>query len=135
MTADRSGFLAEFLGRSGCALDAFLISYHETDSSATKAMQYQVLVQKPSEQHFVASIIGLSNVVADGKTEEEAIAKIKVALKSQLATAKVVTINVEADPADNTKSVTVPNSFKSVGLGNSHRGDLSERVDELLWQN
>ena len=61
-------------------------------------MQYQVLVQKPSESHFVASILGLSGIVADGNTEEEAISKIKTALKSQLATAKIVTIDIEDEP-------------------------------------
>lgn len=61
-------------------------------------MQYQVLVQKPSERHFVASIVGWSNVVADGKTEEEAIAKIKAALTAQLATSKFVTIEVDSEP-------------------------------------
>lgn len=60
-------------------------------------MQYQVLVQKPSEQHFVASIVGLSNVVADGKTEEEAITNIKAALTSQLAAAKFVTIEIDSE--------------------------------------
>jgi len=60
-------------------------------------MQYKVLVQQPSEQHFTASIFGLSNIVADGKTEEEAIAKIKAALTSQLETTKFVTIDLESD--------------------------------------
>jgi len=61
-------------------------------------MQYQVLVQKPSERHFVASILGLSSIVADGTTEEEAITKIKNALKSQLATAKIVIIDIDSEP-------------------------------------
>lgn len=60
-------------------------------------MQYQVLVQKPSERHFVASILGISGIVADGNTEEEVIAKIKTALKSQLATAKIVTIDIDSE--------------------------------------
>lgn len=59
-------------------------------------MQYQVLVQNPSEQHFIASVVGLSNVVAEGKTEEEVIAKVKIALESQLALAKFVTIEIES---------------------------------------
>lgn len=63
-------------------------------------MQYQVLVRKPSEQHFVASIVGLSDVVADGRTEEEAIAKIKAALTSQLAVSKLVTIEIESEDID-----------------------------------
>lgn len=67
-------------------------------------MQYQVLVQKPSEQHFVASIVGMSNVVADGKTEEEAISKIKVALTAQLAVSKLVIIEIEPDSVDKEKA-------------------------------
>ena len=55
-------------------------------------------MQRPSEQHFVASILGLSNVVAGGKTEAEAITKIKAALKSQLAASKVVTIDIDSEP-------------------------------------
>lgn len=57
--------------------------------------QYQVLVQQSSERHFVASIVGLSNVIADGQTEEEAISNVKAALSSQLTGAKMVTIEVE----------------------------------------
>ena len=101
-----------------------------------EAMQYQILLQKPSEQYFVASVIGLSNVVADGKTEKEAIAKVKAALKSQLAKAKFVTVEIDTEematpPQFSTEKLSMP---KSIGLGNSERGDLSERVDELLWQ-
>lgn len=61
--------------------------------------QYQVLVQNPSEHHFVASVVGLSNVVAEGKTEEEVIAKVKTALASQLALAKFVTIEIDSSVA------------------------------------
>lgn len=59
-------------------------------------MQYQVLVRKPAETHFVASVVGLSDVVADGQTAEEAIHNVKVALASQLESAKLVTIEVES---------------------------------------
>lgn len=40
--------------------------------------------------------MGLSDVVADGKTEAEAIANVKSALTQQLVTAKVVKINVDS---------------------------------------
>ncbi|MBE9062259.1 type II toxin-antitoxin system HicB family antitoxin [cf. Phormidesmis sp. LEGE 11477] len=60
-------------------------------------MQYQVLVRKPSEQHFVASVMGLSDMVADGKTEEEAIGHIKAMLVSQLSNAKLVSIDIDSD--------------------------------------
>jgi predicted RNase H-like HicB family nuclease len=57
-------------------------------------MQYQVLVQNPSQSRFVASIVGISGVMAEGDTEEEAVARVKTALEAQLATAKLVTIEV-----------------------------------------
>lgn len=62
-------------------------------------MQYQVLVQNPAERHFVASVLGLSGIMADGATEKEAINKIKTALKTQLATAKIVTVDIDSEPA------------------------------------
>jgi predicted RNase H-like HicB family nuclease len=58
------------------------------------SMQYQVLVQNPSQSRFVASIVGMAGVVAEGETEAEAVASVKAALESQLATAKLVTIEV-----------------------------------------
>jgi predicted RNase H-like HicB family nuclease len=61
-----------------------------------KPMQYQVLVQNPSEQRFIASVIGLANVMAEGTTEEEVIARVKTVLVSELATAKLVTIEIDS---------------------------------------
>lgn len=58
-------------------------------------MQYQVLVRQPAKSHFVASVVGLANVVADGKTETEAINKVKAALADELENAKVMTIELE----------------------------------------
>ncbi len=57
-------------------------------------MQYQVFVQPHPEQCFVASIIGMPQVSVAGVTEAEAISNVKAALESQLATGRVVTINV-----------------------------------------
>ncbi len=61
-------------------------------------MQYQVFVQSQSEQHFVASVVGMPNLTVEGKTEEEAISNVKSALKAQLAKGKFVT--VEVDPQE-----------------------------------
>ena len=60
-------------------------------------MQYQVLVRKPADTHFVASVVGLSDVIANGKTEEEAISNVKAELASQLKSAKLVTIEMEPE--------------------------------------
>jgi predicted RNase H-like HicB family nuclease len=36
-------------------------------------MQYQVFVQNPTDRTFMASVVGLPNLTANGITEEEAI--------------------------------------------------------------
>ncbi|BAZ15549.1 hypothetical protein NIES4071_74210 [Calothrix sp. NIES-4071] len=64
-------------------------------------MQYQVFVQSESEQHFVASVLGIPNLTVEGKTEEEAICNIKSALEAQLAKGKFMTIEVEAPKEGN----------------------------------
>jgi predicted RNase H-like HicB family nuclease len=45
-------------------------------------MQYQVFVQNPSEQKFLVSVMGISNLTAEGITEEEAISNVKSVLES-----------------------------------------------------
>lgn len=60
-------------------------------------MQYQIFVQSQSQQSFVASVVGMSNVTTEGKTEEEAISKAKSALESQLARGKFVSVEVSSD--------------------------------------
>jgi predicted RNase H-like HicB family nuclease len=59
-------------------------------------MWYQVLLQNPSAHRYVASVMGLTGVMAEAETEEEAIIKIKTVLTSQLETAKFITIEVGA---------------------------------------
>lgn len=67
-------------------------------------MQYQIFVQCQSEKNFLASVVGIPNLTAEGRTEEEAIFKIKSVLEKQLATGKFVTIEVnpEIQPNANT---------------------------------
>jgi predicted RNase H-like HicB family nuclease len=57
-------------------------------------MQYQVFVQNQSEQRYIASIVGIPNLTVEGKTEEEAIEKVKAALETQLAIGKFITIDI-----------------------------------------
>ena len=57
-------------------------------------MQYQVFIQSPAAQRFVASIVGMPAITGEGTTESEAIDQAKAALQSQLATGKFVTIEV-----------------------------------------
>ena len=63
-------------------------------------MQYQVFVQNPSEQRFVASVVGLPSVMVEGETEKEAIAKVKTALELQLAMGKFVTIEISSQQSN-----------------------------------
>ena len=57
-------------------------------------MDYQVFIQHNSLEHFVASIVGMPNLSVESDTEEDAIAKVTVALEQQLAKGRFVTINV-----------------------------------------
>jgi predicted RNase H-like HicB family nuclease len=63
-------------------------------------MQYQIFIESkgeatPTKRHFVASIIGMPAISADGDTEVEAISNVKAALNSQLSKDKVVTIDLD----------------------------------------
>ncbi|WP_293121381.1 DUF2281 domain-containing protein [Moorena sp. SIO4G3] len=60
-------------------------------------MQYQVFVQSQSDDKFVASVIGMPNLTVEGRTESEAIFKVKSALEAQLIRGKFVTIEVNLD--------------------------------------
>lgn len=60
-------------------------------------MQYQVFVQSQSDDKFVASVIGMPNLTVEGRTESEAILKVKSALEAQLIKGKFVTIDVNLD--------------------------------------
>ena len=59
--------------------------------------QYQVLVRNGSSDLFVASVLGMSDCVGEGRTKEEAIAKAKAALVDRLARGEIVTIDVESN--------------------------------------
>jgi predicted RNase H-like HicB family nuclease len=58
-------------------------------------MQYQVFVKNPAESEFMASVVGLPNVTANGITEKEAIDKLKVILDAQFRHGKLVTIDID----------------------------------------
>ena len=66
-------------------------------------MQDRVFVKNPTESKFMASVVGLSNVTADGVTEKEAICqrqhfvndKLKVILDAQFKNGKLVTIDID----------------------------------------
>jgi predicted RNase H-like HicB family nuclease len=58
-------------------------------------MQYQVFVQNPADRTFLASVVGLPNLTANGITEKEAITKLKSILDAQFKNGKMVTIDVD----------------------------------------
>ncbi len=71
-------------------------------------MRYQILIEHPNQNGFVASVIGLPNCVATGSTEEEALARIRQTLHARLSQAKIVAIEVESPTAqDEEKPWTV----------------------------
>lgn len=78
-------------------------------------MQYQVFIQNPAEQRFVASIVGMPAITGEDTTEEEAIAQAKARLQSQLATGKFVTIEVGSTNRPN-ESVNHDPWLKHLGL-------------------
>jgi predicted RNase H-like HicB family nuclease len=75
-------------------------------------MQYQIFVQN-QEDNFIASVVGMPNLIAKANTETEVIAKIKSALEAQLATGKFVTIEVnpEAIPHQQTTQMKYAGIF------------------------
>jgi predicted RNase H-like HicB family nuclease len=76
-------------------------------------MKYQIFVQCQSEKNFLASVVGMPNLTVEGRTEEEAIFKVKSALEKQLATGKFVTIEVnpEIQPNANTPQMKYAGIF------------------------
>jgi hypothetical protein len=64
-------------------------------------MQYQIFVEDQSEQHFVASIIGRSNIETDVSTESEAVLKAEAALRKQLTKGGIVTVEVDTHLSSN----------------------------------
>jgi predicted RNase H-like HicB family nuclease len=60
-----------------------------------KEMTYQIFVQSQLHKGYQATVIGLPNCVAEGQTEEEAVARAKETLSEWLARGKVVTVEVD----------------------------------------
>lgn len=58
-------------------------------------MHYQIFLQSTSPHNFIAEVVGMSNLIAEGTTEAEAIMKIKASLENTLATGKFINIEVQ----------------------------------------
>jgi predicted RNase H-like HicB family nuclease len=63
------------------------------------AMSYQVLVEKVPDGIFSATVIGLSDCVAEGLTKEEALENASVKLKERLARSELITIEGAPSPS------------------------------------
>jgi predicted RNase H-like HicB family nuclease len=88
-------------------------------------MQYQVFVQNQSQENFVASVVGMPNLSIEGKTEEEAIFKIKSALEAQLATGKFINIEINTK----TPSQSLPEmKYAGIFANDPSFDDLIERL-------
>ncbi len=70
-------------------------------------MQYQVFVQNPTDRTFMASVIGLPNLTANGITEKEAIDRLKSILDAQFKHGKLVTIDIDI-PSDRSSEPSDP---------------------------
>ncbi len=55
-------------------------------------MQYQVFVQSSADRTFMASVVGLPNLIANGITEKEAIDRLTNILNAQFKNGKLVMI-------------------------------------------
>ncbi|MGI0482262.1 type II toxin-antitoxin system HicB family antitoxin [Geminocystis sp. CENA526] len=75
-------------------------------------MQYQILIHNKSPENFTASVIGISNLIREGKTEDEAIYKIKLALEELLTTSKLININID----NNIQSYPKKNNYQYAGI-------------------
>jgi hypothetical protein len=58
-------------------------------------MRYQIFVQHQANNGFVAAVLGIPDCIAEGQTEEEAIANAKASLSSRLAQGKIVSVELE----------------------------------------
>ena len=89
-------------------------------------MQYQIFVQSQSQQSFLASVVGMSNLTTEGRTEEEAISRAKSALEAQLAKGKFVSVEVDTK---NEPYLSLP-SMKYAGIfaNDSSFDDFMEKL-------
>jgi hypothetical protein len=89
-------------------------------------MQYQIFVQSQSQQSFLASVVGMSNLTTEGRTEEEAISKAKSALEDQLAKGKFV--NVEVDTKNEPYLSLTSLKYAGIFANDSNFDDFMEKL-------
>jgi hypothetical protein len=58
-------------------------------------MTFQIFVENPSQNSYLASVIGFPGCIAEGDTKEQAIAKVAEGLKERLSRGEIVAVEVE----------------------------------------
>ena len=92
-------------------------------------MQYQIFVQSQSQQSFLASVVGMSNLTTEGRTEEEAISRAKSALEAQLAKGKFV--NVEVDTKNEPYLSLASMKYAGILANDSSFDDFMEKLKHI----
>jgi hypothetical protein len=59
-------------------------------------MEYQILIEKQSDNGFVATALGWPDCVGMGETKEEAVSKVQAAVADRLARGEIVRVQIEA---------------------------------------
>jgi hypothetical protein len=93
-------------------------------------MQYQVLVENLNPHSFAASIIGVADCRANGRTEEEAIAKATAALSERLARGRIVTIDVNL-PGEEHPLLKYAGRFKDDPTFDEYLAEIEKYRQEL----
>ncbi len=92
-------------------------------------MQYQIFVQSQSQQSFLASVVGMSNLTTEGKTEEEAISRAKSALEAQLARGKFVSVEVGSEKEPD---LSLPQmKYAGIFANDSNFDDFMEKLKHI----
>lgn len=94
-------------------------------------MQYQIFVQSQSQQSFVASVVGMSNVTTEGKTEEEAISKAKSALEAQLARGKFVSVEVVTSEIESYRPISQQMKYAGILTNDPSFDDFMEKLTRI----
>ena len=88
-------------------------------------MQYQIFIQSKKD-NFIASVVGMPNVMVEANTEEEAISKAKSELQAQLATGKFVT--VEVNPQQITDGETTQIKYAGIFANDPTFDDFMDKL-------
>lgn len=95
-------------------------------------MKYQIFVRHQASNGFIAAVLGIPDCIAEGQTEEEAVANAKASLSSRLAQGKIVSVELE-EPAGKTTGNPWLDSF-GVFKDDPTFDDFLEKIAEYRRQ-